>query len=184
MLNIIKPAAVLLIVTFIAAAALGVVYDITKEPIARQKAKNEADAVAALLPDTVSTESSDVDDSVLTKITTCYGNDGEISGYALSAAPKGYGGAIEIMVGFNPAGVIQGVKVLSHSETPGLGANAALPAFTDQYKGKSGPLKVVKVIPSGSDEVEAVTSATITSNAVTAGVNAASDYFAKFLANP
>lgn len=174
-----KPAAALLIVTLLAAFALGVVYETTLEPIAEQKRKTEAETVAQLLPGTDETASEDVTakDSLVTKVTTCRAN-GALIGYAVSVAPKGYGGSIEMMVGFDTQGVIQGVQILSHAETPGLGANAAQPSFTGQYKGKSGQLTVTKVKGSSKpEEVEAIVSATITSNAVTAGVNAASTYF-------
>lgn len=180
MLNTLKPAATLLIVTLVAAVALGFVYMITLEPIQRQKAKVEADTVAALLPDTETTESQDIAEGIITRLTTCYAG-GNVVGYAVSAAPKGYGGTMGIMVAFDTAGVLQGVQITSHSETPGLGADAARPKFTDQFKGKNETLKVVKSKASASDEIEAITSATITSDAVTAGVNAAMDFIQQYI---
>jgi electron transport complex protein RnfG len=176
----IKPAVSLFIISLAAALALGFVYEITLEPIKRQKEKIEAETVAALIPgtsETIAENVSTAEGSTVTKAVACL-NAGEIIGYAVTAAPKGYGGELQLMVGFDTRGVIQGVRILSHSETPGLGANAALPAFTDQYKNKTGRLSVVKI--KGNEqphEVVAVTSATITSDAVTRGVNDAVDCF-------
>ncbi|MDR1665144.1 MAG: RnfABCDGE type electron transport complex subunit G, partial [Clostridiales bacterium] len=174
-----KPAIALFVITLVAGISLGFVFDITKGPIAEQKALNEANTVAVLIPGTTGTESRDVamEGSSVVKVITCLSN-GEVIGYAITAAPKGYSGAIELMVGFDTAGIIQGVEILSQTETPGLGANAEKPAFTNQFKGKSGKLTVTKSkAEAGAGTVDAITSATITSNAVTLGVNDATEYF-------
>jgi electron transport complex protein RnfG len=97
----------------------------------------------------------------------------EIAGYAIKVSPKGYGGPIEIMVGLSTDGKVTGIKILSHTETPGLGANAPQPKFSDQYKNKptKDKLEVVKIVPSKENQIQAITGATITSKAVTLGVN-------------
>ena len=175
----IKPAAALFIITVFFALALGAVYNITYEPIEAQKAKNEAETVNRLVPGTEETRSEDVEvpESSVCKVISCYAK-GEIIGYAIVAAPKGYGGSIEIMAGFDVNGVILGVNVLSHSETPGLGAKAVLSVFLDQYKGVGGQRFVVtKLKRNAPNEIEAITSATITTEAVTKGVNDALSYF-------
>ncbi len=83
------------------------------------------------------------------------------------------------MVGLSSAGKVTGIKILSHTETPGLGANAPLPKFSDQYKNKpiKEKLEVVKVAPSKDNQIQAITGATITSKAVTLGVNDAVDFY-------
>jgi electron transport complex protein RnfG len=107
-----------------------------------------------------------------------------VLGHVLSVAPKGYSGSIDLMVGISggPEGTVQGVEIISHSETPGLGANADTPAFTGQYVGKTGSgfLNVVKIGPAGEDEIQAIASATITSQAVTDGVNTALSCYTAF----
>ena len=100
---------------------------------------------------------------------------GSQMGYVAKVAPNGYGGAIEMLVAFNQEGSVEGIKILSHSETPGFGANAEKPAFSDQFKGKVAPLTVTKVAPAET-EIQAITGATITSTAITNAVNAAAEY--------
>ncbi len=101
--------------------------------------------------------------------------DGEVIGYTIKTSPKGYGGAVEVMVGISTDGKITGVDIGNHSETPGLGSKAAEPAFKEQYLNKdvANSLLVVKGSTSNDNEISAISGATITSNGVTSGVNAA-----------
>jgi electron transport complex protein RnfG len=179
-----KPMIALVVVTLVASFFLGLVFTITEGPIAEQKAKAETEAIANLIAGTTQTENvmkgEPIDSEVsITKITKCLNNDGQVLGHVLSVAPKGYSGAIDIMVGIT-GGVVQGVEIISHSETPGLGANADTPAFTGQYTGKTGSFNVIKIGPAGENEIQAIASATITSQAVTDGVNAALTFYSEF----
>lgn len=100
---------------------------------------------------------------------------GDVIGYTIKTSPKGYGGAVEVMVGISTDGKITGVDIGNHSETPGLGSKASEPAFKDQYldKGVANSLLVVKGSVNNDNEISAISGATITSNGVTSGVNAA-----------
>lgn len=92
------------------------------------------------------------------------------AGYVLQVAPSGsFGGGLAIMVGVNSDMTVSGVEIVASSETSGLGANAKKPAFRDQFTGKSGEVKVTK----DGGEIDALTGATITSRAVSAGVTSA-----------
>lgn len=91
------------------------------------------------------------------------------TGYVVQVAPSGFGGNLNMMVGVGADGTVTGVDIISHAETSGLGANATKPAFKDQYRGQTGPLAVKK----DGGTIDALTGATITSRAVTSGVNAA-----------
>lgn len=104
---------------------------------------------------------------------------GEVVGYTIKTTPKGYGGKVEVMVGISNDGKISGVKIGNHTETPGLGSKSADPSFKDQYNGKSTktPLNIVKGNASNENDIVAISGATITSKAVTAGVNAAMDVY-------
>ncbi|GIM33012.1 RnfABCDGE type electron transport complex subunit G [Paraclostridium bifermentans] len=104
---------------------------------------------------------------------------GEVVGYTIKTTPKGYGGKVEVMVGISNDGKISGVKIGNHTETPGLGSKSADPSFKDQYNGKSTKtqLNVVKGNASNENDIVAISGATITSKAVTAGVNAAMDVY-------
>lgn len=91
------------------------------------------------------------------------------AGYVVEVTPSGFGGTIDMVVGISTDGTVTGVSIISMSETSGLGANASKETFRSQYVGKTGTLAVSK---DGGD-IDALTGATITSRAVTDGVNTA-----------
>ena len=94
---------------------------------------------------------------------------------AAKAAPAGYGGPVEIVVGITPDGTVGGVRIVSQSETPGLGTEVTREAFTGQFEGRS-DLESLKVKQDGGS-IDAVTGATISSRAVTRGVSDVLDVF-------
>ena len=180
MSEIIKPAAVLLIITLIASALLGGVNSVTKSTITENDYAARRASMSEVLPEVVNDsfaeECAVTDFPGVTGYSEGYGADGAV-GYAISAEAQGYGGMINIMIGVNLEGKITGVKLLSHFETPGLGANAASKDFTDLFIGTSGELKVVKAQPTGDSEIQAITSATITTNGFKNAVNSALSFF-------
>ncbi|MBA5850299.1 RnfABCDGE type electron transport complex subunit G [Clostridium sp. cel8] len=102
-------------------------------------------------------------------------------GYIVPSESKGYGGKITLLVAVSQDGKVIDFSVVSHNETPGLGANASEPSFKDQFAGKSSNnLKVTKD-KSDKDDIQAMTGATITSRAVTKGVKAAVDEVNKYV---
>ena len=90
-------------------------------------------------------------------------------GWIIEVTPSGFGGLIDMLVGVDTAGKVTGVSIISMSETSGLGANAARESFRSQYVGKSGSVKLRKQ----GGEIDALTGATVTSTAVTKGVDLA-----------
>ena len=98
----------------------------------------------------------------------------DVGGVVITTKDKGYGGEITVLTGFDKNGNITGVRLLEHSETAGLGANAANEKFTDQYitpNGESRPGSFAVSKDGGT--IDAVTAATISSRAVTRAVNKA-----------
>ena len=89
-------------------------------------------------------------------------------GYAFRVYPKGYGGTIDMVVGIDLKGRVAGIKIISMNETPGLGMKASESKFLRQFTGKTfkSPLKAKK-------DVDSITGATITSQAVSDGVKLA-----------
>lgn len=154
----------LLVIALIAGLALGVVYAVTKEPIARQEVEAADAARRTVLPgaDTFTLEDGG-------EIYAGCDASGAVVGYTLSGVCKGYGGEIEVTVGVDTAGVITGVNVggSSFSETAGLGAETKKPKFTEQFIGMNGDIAIQK----DGGQVQAVSSATISSRAVTNAVN-------------
>lgn len=104
------------------------------------------------------------------------GND--VVGYTVTAvSERGYGGDIEVTVGYSSDLKITKVKITETSETAGLGLKASQPEFIGQFAGKGGGLKVVKGSESSAadNNISAISGATVTSNAVTNAVNTATE---------
>ncbi|MBQ2679182.1 MAG: RnfABCDGE type electron transport complex subunit G [Firmicutes bacterium] len=170
----------LFIVGVVAAAILGKVDAITAGPIAEQSRLKEENGMMEVLPDGSDFEIiADSTDDSLAGNSTIEGTTVKKvaksgAGYVLTVLPGGFGGDIKMMVGIDNDGVIQGVRILEHAESAGLGAKSTEPEFYTQYDGlSSGGLAVQK---DGGDIV-AITGATITSRAVTSGVNDAYSWF-------
>lgn len=185
--NIAKLGSILFAICAIAALALGLTNQVTA-PIIEQRsidANNEARQVVL----TDASEFTQMDDNVFSNIqgleeglvAEVYEgkNNNEVVGYTVKTLPKGYGGKIELIVGISKDGNITGIDIGSMSETPGLGSKAAEPAFKDQFSGKNtaNELAVVKGKSSSENEIQAISGATITSKAVTKGVNAAIEVY-------
>lgn len=105
---------------------------------------------------------------------------GKTIAYVLPAESKGYGGAINMLVAVTPDGKVIGFSIVSHNETPGLGANASKDSFSSQFKGKTADDLVVVKDKSNKKNIQAMTGATITSRAVTKGVKEAVQEVTKF----
>lgn len=95
------------------------------------------------------------------------------AGYGVLVATQGFGDEIKMMVGVAEDGTVLGVSIISISETPGLGTKANDEEWLSQFVNKTAPFKVVKGKVEADNEIIAVTSATVTSKAVTFGVEAA-----------
>ena len=100
-------------------------------------------------------------------ITAGYSDD-EMIGYCVEVQTHGFGGPITMVVGVDLDGKVTGVAVTDHSETRNMGTKAMEKDYLDQYVGRSGTIRM-----SGSNCVDAVSGATATSKAITAGVNRA-----------
>lgn len=177
MKDILKLGIILFLITGICTGLLGGIYQVTKPIIEENNAKTQMAAMQALLTEADDfTEVEGASEGDLTAVYVAQKGSTPI-GYVAKIAPVGYGGAIDLLVAFNGEQVVEGIKILSHSETPGFGANAEKPAFSDQFKMQKAPLIVTKVTPA-EGEIQAITGATITSTAITEGVNAAAEYIA------
>ena len=171
--KIISPSFVLIIICVIISAALAGTNALTAERTAELAEKTERETMKELIPAEKYTEKSVKFDG--REYTYFEAEDGgELKGYIITTASGGYGGSVSVMSAVGTDGKIIQIEVLdASSETPGLGQNTQKPDFKNQFKGKSGGnLTVGK---QGADaDIDAVTSATITSKAVTTAVNTAS----------
>lgn len=177
MKEILIPTVALLIICLVATALLAGTNTITKEKIALNAVETEKASRMLVLPE--GKEYGEVT-TLENGLTYCVGTDenGEEAGYVFTAGAKGYGGTVSVMVGLDMNGTITGVEILSHSETPGLGANSVKPEFKNRFIGKTGQLTVDKNSNDGQN-VQAITAATITSKAVTSAVNAVTAAYAE-----
>lgn len=175
MKDILKLGVTLFAICAVAALVLGVTNNITAPVIEERniQASNEARKIVLSEAD----EFKELDGMNSDIVLEVYEGikDGQVIGYTIKTSSKGYGGAIELMVGISKDSKITGVEIGNHSETPGLGSKATEPIFKNQYVDKdvSNSLLVVKGSANNDNEISAISGATITSNGVTSGVNAA-----------
>ena len=188
MKNIVTITIKLLVITIIAGLILGVVNSMTEEPIAVQAAKEADEARAAAFPEAASFEAMDItitDEKyeIINSVYKALDKDGNMIGITAAITTKGFNAGLNLTVGIGADGTIKGVIVGDNDETPGLGAKATEDWFQDQYIGKTydSPLVVVKTSPSESNEIEAITSATITSTGVTDAVNVATEFYTEVI---
>lgn len=164
--NSLKMGIALLITCVIAAAALAQVYSITSVIIKKNDEEAEKKKRQVVLPQAARFEEKDIEGR---KYILGYDAEDKMVGGIFKAAPKGYGGPINITAGVAPDSSITAVVItkLDQTETPGLGTNITKPKFLDQFKGKKGnELKLKK----DSGTIDAITAATISSRAVANGV--------------
>ena len=188
MKKILKDAFALLMITLVAGILLGFVYSITKEPIAQQEQLTKERSCQEVFADAATFE-NDTDDleaaaaamkaagyevQTLSEILVAKDDSGSTLGYVLSLVdPEGYGGDISFMMGIRLDGTLNGISILSIGETAGLGMNADTDAFKSQFANKKVEKFTFTKTGSTSDsEIAALSGATITTTAMTNGVNA------------
>lgn len=169
----VAPALCLLCVCLVTTALLALTNQLTA-PIIAQNLNNEAAALyRVVLPEAESFEKTEVQlDGKIFAVQKGLQNE-EVKGYVMTTEHNGYGGPVVVLTGLSPEGVITGVQILSMEETAGLGMNAEKPEFLNQYIGRADKLTVVKTEPKSELDIQAISGATITSNAVTNSVNQA-----------
>jgi len=192
MKEMIKNAGILLAITVIAGFVLGAVYQITKGPIAEAEAAAAMEAYKEVFADAADFTEVEVAADALTSggiigtdinnVFEAKGADGSTLGYVLVVTNhEGYGGDIQFTMGVSNDGTTNGISILSIAETPGLGMEAES-VLKPQYAGKNvTQFTVTKTGATSDDQIDAISGATITSNAVTNGVNAGLYYFQNVL---
>lgn len=162
----------LMLVGLIASVCLGLTYSVTRDKISEQKKLEEANACVAAMPGVKKPEELEEDRELekkmrehipdVDKVFTCD------KGYIVILKVKGYGGPIRMAVGIGKDGEVRGISIISHNETPGLGANVENEEFLGQFIGKtiSDPLEV-------GEDIQAITGASITSKAASKEVEEA-----------
>ena len=173
--DIIMPTSILVVVAGVFTALVVGTNGLTEEKIAVLNQQTADAAKMEVLPaadsfetETVAISSGDVE----------YYEAANGAGYVFSTSYKSYGGALVVMTGISAEGEITGVKVTTCGDTPGLGLKCQEASFQDQYKGalpEGGAFQVTKTGEAG--KIDAISGATITTNAVTNSVNYAIEAF-------
>jgi electron transport complex protein RnfG len=195
--SMLKDALILFAITVVAGLLLGIVYNVTKEPIANQQAKAKIEAsknVFATAQDFSEYEAFDEDraSSALTEaglsgmdmdeVSEALDGSGNLLGYVITVTDhNGYGGDIQFSMGVTLEGTLNGISLLSISETAGLGMRAGdvlVPQFTDKNVES---FTYTKTGSTTESEIDAISGATITTKAVVNGVNAGLEYFRRCL---
>lgn len=192
--KIVKNTLILTAITVVSGILLGAVYGITKEPIAEAQEKTKQEAYRSVLSDASSfekTEDFDAKDAAavlkkngyasdeITEVAEGLDSSGKTVGYVVNVmSHEAYDGDLEVSVGIASDGTVKGIEMLSISETAGLGMKAKESEFKDQFKDKKvEKFSYTKSGESGDDKIDAISGATITTNAVTNAVDSALAYF-------
>lgn len=180
--EILIPTVSLFVICLCVTALLAVTNAVTKDAIAYQQELSAAESRQAVCPDAVDFEKVEYD----VQGVECYkalDESGNLIGYAISSASRGYGGDVKVMTGINAEdGSVIAINVYDNSgETPGLGVNTSGEKFTSQFAGLSSGTGVTVDKDAGKNPdsvaVDSVTGATISSRAVVDAVNQAFDAY-------
>lgn len=196
MKNMLKDAAVLFAITLIAGCILGFIYEATKSPIEEQKLKAKTEACKEVFQDAdefeevLTNEKSGIADEQLMElgysgvsiqeVLIAKDKTGKVLGLVLNVVShEGYSGDIVFYMGIASDKTLNGISILTISETPGLGMKAES-VLKPQFENKKvDQFTYTKSGAASESEIDAISGATITTNAVTNGVNAGLAYFAK-----
>ncbi|NLO48438.1 MAG: RnfABCDGE type electron transport complex subunit G [Clostridiales bacterium] len=160
---------ILFAISVITSLLLGLVNYITEGPIAESKAKKTTEAMFIVMPaDEYVTETYTGKDITVQSLSSAMSG-GEQTGWVVGVSPSGFGGAIEMVVGVDKNYLVTGISIISMTETSGLGTNANKDEFKNQFIAQGAGLAVNK----DGGTIQALTGATVTSRAVTNGVNSA-----------
>lgn len=176
-----------LVTCIVAASALTVTYQVTKDRIVEQERASERAALQAVAPDATEFELADellepaaaaVEKVPVQAVFRAFGADGAQIGWNVRVAPRGYAGPVTMVVGLDRFGTVLGVSIITMNETPGLGTKiTALPGWIDQFAGWESTK-----LDSSLKSFDAIAGATRSSSAVRNGVAAACEVFNAVLA--
>lgn len=155
----------LLLICAVIAGLLGAVNALTEDKIAENKQQEINVTISELFEGEVN--KTDVEGDFEEGVSNVWSveRDGADLGYCIYVFTRGYGGDIGMMVGIDPQGSVCGIRIVEMNETAGLGSRISEPSFLSQYDLAKEEL--------GEDDVDVITGSTVSSKAVTDGVNMA-----------
>ena len=166
---------ILAAIAIITGGLLALINEVTKDTIAAQNEQKVKDALNAVL---VAETYEPVDISAFAEDKTVTGayvakNGENVLGHCIEVAPNGFGGPISMIVGIDPNGAVTKVAIVNMSETSGIGTKTRDEGFLSQYSGHASQITASTKTTIGENEISAITGATVSSKAVTSGVNTA-----------
>lgn len=189
--TIVKDALVLFLITLVLGLALSYVYEMTKEPIEQQRLAKKEKAYKTVYSDadTVSIDenlmelaletnmvelNASYEGITIDEVSQAYDATGGSMGYIVQVTTsQSYADKITLVIGYSKEGTVTGMEILSINETAGLGMNATKSKFKNQFSNKAvDQFEVTKTGATEDSQIDAISSATITSKAVTYAVNA------------
>lgn len=189
MKEIFKNSLILCLITLVSGILLGTVYEVTKEPRAKQEEKTRQEAYKKVFEEADHFETMEYDEKIwsiyseqhgysdsqvyIEEVVEAKDKEEAVIGYVITVTDKeGYGGNITFTFGIKKDGTINGISFLTLNETAGVGMKADTAAFKKQFEGKNVKSFVyVKNGKQADNEIDAIGGATVTTNAVTNGVN-------------
>lgn len=184
---LLKLAGILMVICAVVAALLGVVNGVTVDRIKAIQEQKLQNSLQVVFPGAEFTSVETTDELVAlaaspnaeSSLVAVYA--ASTGGYAIEVKPTGFGGAIDMIVGVDGEGAVVGVSVISHAETAGIGTkivadkpNSKGVGVLSQFYGRTAGEGNLFTVNSGSNQVDAISGATVTTKAVTRGINAAS----------
>lgn len=157
----VKPIAVLTVICLVVTALLAYVNLVTAPIISESEKQAAAQARMEVLSEA---DSFDIVDAELPEGVTEAYKASNGAGCVFMLTTKGYGGDMKLICGIKSDGTIEQCKTLSHSETSGLGSKTAEDPYRTQYNGKTADTYT---------EIDAITGATISSNAYQKAIKSA-----------
>ena len=195
--KLVKNTFTLTMITLVFGLLLGLSYEVTKEPIAKSQEAAKQVAYRLVMAEADEFKGYDgfdveeaeallqktqLDDNSIDEVAVASKGDEELGYVVIVTNSNGYGGEITLSVGIDRDGTVKGIQFLAITETAGLGMNATKPDFYKQFENQQvSAFTVTKQNESGEGKISAISGATITSDAVTEGVNAALTYFQNVL---
>ena len=152
----------------VTAVSLTGIQRLTDLATAQTETQNSKQLLSQVMPSAAFSSETPYHTSGALSIQACYSTDNQLMGYCVEVQSQGFRGVMTMQVGVDLDGQVTGVAVTNHSETPGVGTRAMAPGALKAYAGMSGTIRT-----SGINAVDAVSGATATSHAITAGVNRA-----------
>lgn len=171
--SILIPTVSLFLICLVVTAVLALTNNVTAEKIAANEQASKEQSMQTVCPEAAKFE------ELIPDVLYCGTLDnGEVAGYAISTAAQGYGGQVKVMTGIQNGSIVAVDVFYNDDETPGLGKNTSNETFRDQFKGLLTDSEIsVSKDSSDGQTIDAVTSATISSRAVTKAVNEALDIY-------